>query len=321
MANEEHLEILSHGVGVWNKWRNDAPFSYPDLTGANLSGKTLRRIDLRDVDLSGADLSDANLTESDFCHTKLVGANLRGANLFRADFFSADMTGVDLTGSNLEYSVLVETDINQAIFEGCRIYGISVWNLKNSPRVSSNLLIKCANESTITVENLEVAQFIYLIFDNKKIRDAIDSMASKVVLILGRFTPERKRILKAIHKALSEHEYLPVLFDFEKPDSQDFIEPVTTLAHLSKFVIADVTDARIVIEELTEIVRNIAVPLKPILLEGSGDEPVTLFNLRRNHLSLLDTFRYEDCDGLVSNLKSQVIEQAEARVEQLRGVR
>jgi hypothetical protein len=64
-----------------------------------------------------------------------------------------------------------------------------------------------------------------------------------------------------------------------------------------------------------------AVPLKPILLEGSGDEPVTLFNLRRNHLSRLDTFRYEDCDGLVSNLKSQVIEQAEARVKQLRGMR
>ncbi len=68
MANQEHLEILSQGVGAWNNWRNDRPFSFPDLTDANLSGQTLRRIDLRDADLSGADLSDANLTESDFCH-------------------------------------------------------------------------------------------------------------------------------------------------------------------------------------------------------------------------------------------------------------
>ena len=229
MANEEHLNILSQGVGVWNKWRNDHPFTNPDLSKANLSGETFRRIDLRDVDLSGADLSGANLTESDFCHAKLIKANLREANLFRADFFSADLTGADLTEANMEYSILVETNVDQATIEGCRIYGISVWNIKNSPQTSSNLLIKCADHSTITVENLEVAQFICLIFDNKKIREIIDSMASKVVLILGRFTPERKKVLNAIHKALYAYEYLPILFDFEKPDSQDFIEPVTTL--------------------------------------------------------------------------------------------
>lgn len=317
MAHPEHLEILSQGIGTWNKWRSDRPFSQPDLTNANLSGGTFRRIDLRDADLSGADLSDANLTESDFCHAKFVKTNLRGANLFRADFFSADLTAADLTGANLEYSVLVETNIDQTIIEGCRIYGISVWNLKNSPLISSNLIINCADQSTITVENLEVAQFIYLMLDNQKIREAIDSMASKVVLILGRFTPERKRILNAIHKALYQYQYLPVLFDFKRPNSQDFIEPVTTLAHLSRFVIADVTDARIVIEEITEIVRNMALPVKPILQEGFGDEPTTLFNLRINHRSLLDTFRYSDCDALVSNLKYGVIEEAEARVKQL----
>ena len=321
MADENHLDILSRGVGVWNKWRSDSPFTYPDLTEANLSGITLRRIDLRDANLSGATLRDTNLTESDFCHSKLAGVNLRGANLFRADFFGADLSRADLTGANLEYSVLVETDINQAVLEGCRIYGISVWNLKNTPRLSSNLLIRCPDESTIAVENLEVAQFIYLIFDNSKIRGAINSMSSKVVLILGRFTEERKKILKAIHKALYAYEYLPVMFDFVKPDSQDFIEPVTTLAHLSRFVIADVTDARIVIEELDQIVRNISVPVKPILLEGSGDEPVTLYNLRKNHFSLLSTYHYEDCDSLVSNLKSHVIEEAEARVKQFREVR
>ena len=320
MAHEEHLNILAHGAGVWNKWRNDFPSIYPDLTEANLCETTLRRIDFRDADLSGANLRDTNLTESNFCHSKLARVNLRGANLFRADFFGADLSEADLTGANLEYSVLVETDLNNAVLEGCRIYGISVWNLKNGPRLSSNLLIKCGDQSTITVENLEVAQFIYLIFDNRKIRGAIDSMASKVVLILGRFTPERKRILNAIHKALHAYQYLPVMFDFEKPDSQDFIEPVTTLAHLSRFVIADVTDARIVIEELDQIVRNISVPVKPILSVGSEDEPVTLYNLRRNHRSLLSTYRYQDCEALVSNLKRQVIEEAEAKVQEFRGM-
>jgi len=49
-----------------------------------------------------------------------------------------------------------------------------------------NLIITDDNEPTITVDNLEVAQFIYLLLNNQKIRDVIDTITSKVVLILGR---------------------------------------------------------------------------------------------------------------------------------------
>ncbi len=90
---------------------------------------------------------------------------------------------------------------------------------------------------------------------------------------------------------------------------------MTTLAHLSRFVIADVTDARIVIEELSQIVRNLALPVIPILQEGSGEEPSTLFNLRINHRSVLDTFRLPGARGAASDLKSGVIEEAETRTK------
>jgi hypothetical protein len=43
----------------------------------------------------------------------------------------------------------------------------------------------------ITVDNIEVAQFIYLLLHNQKIRDVIDTITSKVVLILGRFSEKR----------------------------------------------------------------------------------------------------------------------------------
>jgi len=64
------------------------------------------------------------------------------------------------------------------------------------------------------------------------------------VLILGRFAPERKAILDAIRDALRTRDYLPVLFDFEKPSSRDITETVSTLAHMARFVIADITDAK-----------------------------------------------------------------------------
>src|ERR1700693_2962645 len=58
---------------------------------------------------------------------------------------------------------------------------------------------------------------IELLLNNPKIRDVIDTIAKKAVLILGRFTPERKAVLDDLREALRIHGYLPILFDFEKP--------------------------------------------------------------------------------------------------------
>ena len=46
----------------------------------------------------------------------------------------------------------------------------------------SNLIITPHNESVIQVDNLEVAQFIYLLLNNEKVRTVIDTITSKVVL-------------------------------------------------------------------------------------------------------------------------------------------
>jgi hypothetical protein len=109
----------------------------------------------------------------------------------------------------------------------------------------------------ITVDNLEVAQFIYLLLHNEKIREVIDTITSKVVLILGRFTPERKAVLDAMREELRRRNYLPILFDFEKPARRDLTETVSTLAHMARFIIADITEAKSIPQELQRIVLDL----------------------------------------------------------------
>jgi hypothetical protein len=45
------------------------------------------------------------------------------------------------------------------------------------------LVVTPENEPAIIIDNIEVAQFIYLMLNNQKVRDVIDTVTSKVVLI------------------------------------------------------------------------------------------------------------------------------------------
>ena len=104
------------------------------------------------------------------------------------------------------------------------------------------MVITPEGEPEITVDNIEVAQFVYLLLYNQKIRAAIDTITSKAVLILGRFTQERKAVLDALRNELRKRDYLPILFDFDVPATRDITETVTLLARMSRFIIADLTD-------------------------------------------------------------------------------
>jgi uncharacterized protein YjbI with pentapeptide repeats len=55
----------------------------------------------------------------------------------------------------------VDTDLTKADLTGCRIYGVSAWNLKLEGAKQQNLIITSESEPVITVDNIEVAQFVY----------------------------------------------------------------------------------------------------------------------------------------------------------------
>jgi hypothetical protein len=138
--------------------------------------------------------------------------------------------------------------------------------------MQTDLVITGRSEPEITVDNLEVAQFIYLLLNNDRIRHVIDTITAKLVLILGRFSPERKAVLDAIRDELRRKNYLPVLFDFNKPVSRDLTETISTLAHMARFVIADLTDPKSLPQELQAIVPQLpSVPVQPLLQLGSRE--------------------------------------------------
>jgi hypothetical protein len=152
--------------------------------------------------------------------------------------------------------------------------------------------------------------------NNERIRHVIDTITSKAVLILGRFTPERKATLDTLREALRNHNYLPILFDFPKPDNRDFTETVSTLAHLSRFVIADLTDPRGIPQELTAIkLGPLMVPIRPILL-GSQTEWAMFRDLARRH-HVISPFHYTDDAMLLRCLESDVIAPAEQKAREI----
>ena len=339
MANAEYLELLRQGVRGWNQCRisraelhradlSGADLRGLDLTGvnlaetyldgANLSGATLSKADLSDADLRKARLCGAHLNEANLRGAILSGAKLCGANLSEANLRGSFLDGANLSKASLHGAILTDADLTEADLSGCYVYGISAWNVTlNEGTKQQDLVVTPQGESELTTDDLEVAQFIYLMLDNEKLQRVIDTITSKVVLILGRFSPERKMVLDALRDELRTRNYVPVVFDFEKPRSGTTINTVTLLARMARFVIADISDAKSVLMELQAIVPSgPKLPVLPIIVAGQNEPG--MFDSFEAYPWFLKVHPYENPAQLLVDLKDRVIGPLEAEVAKLR---
>ena len=309
-----------------------AKLSGADLTGAKLSGADLSegrlvRADLSEANLSGANLSEADLreaklSEADLREANLTEANLSGAILFKANLSRANLREANLTGANLDSATLVRTDLTGADLTGCRVYGVSAWGLKSPESAKQqNLDITPTDEPTVTVDNIEVAQFIYLLLHNEKIRDVIDTIGKKGVLLLGRFTKGRMVVLERLREELRKRDFLPIIFNFDKPETKNFTETVRLLAGMSRFVIVDITNPRSAPLELQATVPECMVPFVPILDRNDEQKPfATLRDLQIAHRDrVFDVIRYPypSVGRLIEVLDTEIIGPAQARFAEL----
>jgi uncharacterized protein YjbI with pentapeptide repeats len=343
MANEEQLAILKQGVEVWNTWRAQNDDVNIDLSGADLNGFHLNSANLKKVNLKTAklmethleqaNLSQANLRRTNFSYSYLREANFREANLLGANLSAADLRGVNLSASNLRYADLRDADLSgadlrtaffvQANIDGAKIsggfvYAVNVWDLEGEFEEQKDLVITPPFAQIVTVDNIKIAQFLYLIMNNQEIRDVINTLTSKAVLILGRFAlSERKAILDQLRNKLRDYDLLPIVFDFDRPTYKDFTETIKTLAGLCYFVIADITNPKSSPLELQATVPDYQIPFVPIIQEG--EEPFSMMgNLQSKYNWVLDTLSYRSIDDLIKALKPAIIDPAIQKHNELR---
>lgn len=250
-----HAELLRADL-------RDSDLTDANLMNANLGGARLNDARLRKATLVGADLRNA----------KMDGATLEMANLEGADLTGATLTNADLSKADLTRAVLVKVDFRLAKLNEARLYGTSVWDVDLSDCEQESMVVTPSNEPEFSVDYLEVAQFMYTILDNEKIRLVLDSSTTKGVLILGRFT--HLDFLKGLKERLRRLGFLPMLFDFKKPERKTLIDTVETMAKLCRFIIGDFTDPKIILQEFPAVLNNTKIPFLPVIHKDHYDDNV-----------------------------------------------
>ena len=223
------------------------------------------------------------------------------------------MRGANLSSANLNEAILVETVLVKATLTNCLVHGIAVWNPKVSKRTKQqDLIITKWDEPKVAVDDIEVAQFVNLLLHNKKIRNVIDTVGKKGVLLLGRFTEGRIVVLERLRDELRQRGWVPIVFNFDKPETKDFTETVRLLA--VHFVIADVTNPKSAPLELQATVPEIMVPFQPIIEEGQ--EPFAMLSdLWKKHRDwVFDPLHYSSLDNLVGALDKEIYRTRQSQV-------
>jgi uncharacterized protein YjbI with pentapeptide repeats len=322
-----HLPILKRGKVNWEKWRLHDPTIVPSLAFADLHGLDLSCIDLSHSELHHANLNEANLEcaslkGANLANANLHKANLRGAILDRANLENSNLSASDLTSASLHGTKLTHANLNDsrlagARLDGCEVYGVSVWGADLEDALQRDLKINSSNSAqAIKVDSIQHAVVIHMLLLGEGARDMIDAISRRTVLLLGRFTPERKIILDLIRKKLLEFDFVPLMFDFESATNRDFTETVRVLAGMSRFIIADITNPISAPLELQATVPDYMIPFVPIIQRG--EKPFSMFaNLQSKYGWVLDVLEYEDSEQLMAGFESGVIEPALKKEEDL----
>lgn len=121
MANEEHLKILNQGAKVWNRWREDNPKMFPNISGANLENLNLEGIKLDSVDISNTLINRCDLSYASFNNVIVFNATFRKTQLIATDFNKSNFSYV-----NLRYGSLEKANLKNSLIGGSKFYAVDL---------------------------------------------------------------------------------------------------------------------------------------------------------------------------------------------------
>jgi hypothetical protein len=290
-----------------------------DLRGFNFSSTNFHRtfcesLDFSDCNCESASFYEADLTSARFCGATLVNTSFRKAMLSSANFASAT-----IRNANFNRAMMAGANLTGATIDNCIVFGVSAWELQIDEKTTqSRLIIENINfpvtsigatSSTdldfypFMVDDIQVAQFIFLLKNYKNFRQTINAVIDKCVLILGRFRDGGMDILQAVSKRLQDGRYMPIIFDFDRPDQLDLMDTVRVLGGLSNFIVADLSGPS-VSGELFDILKNFKKPVIPFLKKG---EP-----LIGNYHSLINEYT---ADPIFYNTLPELLEGLGAEID------
>ena len=294
-----------------------------NLNGANFYGATLAQGDFRIAScLETTRLVHANLTGANFSHAKLVGAFLTEADLTATRFDGADLSDVDLERAILDGTSLLGTTLRRAIVSGAFIRRVQTD--KNTDQRSLGLDVyvlwerRMGNAIEFTdTDDIRLAQFHDVVEEHGSIASLITACSERVVLILGRFTPQRKRVLDKLAEALTKRGKVPVIYDFPSPKDREISDTVRFIAGMSQFIVVDLTDALSVPLELQATIPDLMIPVLPII--QSGEPAFSMFaDLQRRYSWIQPTVSYKNAEQLVRRVDEAIIARAKDAADQLR---
>jgi uncharacterized protein YjbI with pentapeptide repeats len=326
-ANMENIDFLNGSIYHIRRpnWhgshtKGGSAYDFSDLQLVNISiydafaeGLNISNSNLLDVSFEEGDFSRANFENCRFENCKFNKTIFTNANFSGSTLINCNLNRVNLSGANFDVEEISETVV----------YGISTWDLQISEKTKqSKLVIEKTYELysdliaegriPMMVDDIELAQFIYFLSNHKKMRASINVLNNRGVLLLGRFNNGGLNRLYNIREWLIKKNYLPMIFDFERPMGLDLTETIVTMSGLSKFIIADLLGSSVP-QELHAI---LSVFSKPVIAYHD-QKPYSMFAdlMRKNKFVHFTKFN-GSVDDLIEKLSEKII-QAEKDFNQL----
>lgn len=325
MNLEEANRLLMQGADVWNKWRGenrgDISFSKPDwydcpgpggmqlkganqvnFSGMNLSGMSVYNAFAEGLNARGATIENALFEEGDFSRADFRDTKFRNTRFNKTILTGANFDGATFINCNLNRVNLVEANFRVQEITETVVYGISAWDITTSDEMrQSKLVIEKTydlysdlidqGKVPMMVDDIELAQFVYYLSNHKKMRDTLNILNDRGVLLLGGFRDGGLERLYSMREWFQDSGYMAMIFDFARPDNLSLTETVVTMAGLSKFIVVDLTGPSVP-AELQSILAQIK---KPVIAYGDAyalfpdlQDQTTVITIDADDSSLLD---------------------------------
>ncbi|HKB13115.1 MAG TPA: pentapeptide repeat-containing protein [Vicinamibacterales bacterium] len=301
-----------------------ASFEFADLVDSYCIGSDFREALFVHGTLSEVDFSRSNLRHAQFhsctaLDADFSGADLRGAEISFSNVSASSFTAAKLQGASLAGTQIVDCSFDGANLTGARVFGVTPWNVDLAGATQRDLVITPAGAARVTVDDLELAQFVHLMLDNRNLRRMIDTMTARAALVVGAFGTVRADRLAVLQQAIRARGCVPLTIDVTRQVGPDLVSQTTLLARLARFVVADFTAAPQIVQLLEAFVPEVAAPV--LTLDSSAARKRVTYADGWKYAWYLGTTPYRDTKQLARLVNGKWLDAAGRRHAELQARR